>query len=154
MKNKTLIYILGGACAVFVLAFILSDPLRFGICRNSYTWIPQNDGVMVTECSDDASFIQAPAMFSVVLFFLSLILLFLREEIFKSWKTFAIWWIPLSALFILSAPSSGGGSIGIGGGIDREIVTWWFAGLFLIISLVLIIYKSIALRRKDGIMTK
>jgi len=148
MKNKTLIYLIVGSFAIFVLAFVLSDPLRFGICRNSYTWIPQNDGVVVTECSDDASFVQAPVMFSVIFFFLSLVLLFLREEIFKTWKTFAIWWIPLSVLFIFSTPSSGGGSIGIGGSIDREIVTWWFAGLFLIISLVLIIYKSIKLKGK------
>jgi hypothetical protein len=87
-------------------------------------------------------------LFSAPLFLLSLILLFLRKEVYESWKKFALWWLPISFLFILGAPSSGGGSIGIGGSIDREIVTWWFAGLFFIISLVLIIYKSIKLRGK------
>jgi preprotein translocase subunit SecG len=90
------------------------------------------------------------SILSIFFFFISVIL-FARlksEAIFKSWKIFTYWWLPLSALFILSAPSSGGGSIGIGGGIDREIVTWWFAGLFFIISLILIIYKSIKLKGK------
>jgi len=148
MKNKILIYILGGSFVVFVLSVIFSEPLRFGVCRNIYTWIPQNDGVEVTGCSDDTGIAQAPGMFSFIVFLLSLILLFLHKEIFQSWKIFTYWWLPISFLFILGAPSSGGGSIGIGGSIDREIVTWWFAGLFLVISLILIIYKSIKLRGK------
>jgi lipopolysaccharide export LptBFGC system permease protein LptF len=70
------------------------------------------------------------------------------KEIFNSWKHFALWWLPLSAFFIFIASPTGGDGFGLDGMIDREIVTWWFAGLFLLISLILITYKSIKLRGK------
>ncbi|MFA5831479.1 MAG: hypothetical protein WC878_06645 [Candidatus Paceibacterota bacterium] len=59
-----------------------------------------------------------------------------------------MWWIPLSAFFVLISAPQSGGSIGIGGGPDREIVTWWFAGLFLIISIIIIIRESVKLQTK------
>lgn len=79
---------------------------------------------------------------SSAIFIVSILLFFVREEVFNSWKTFAYWWIPLSVLLILAAPSQGGGLISI----DRELVTWWMAGLFFLLSLLIIAVKSYKLR--------
>ncbi len=77
-----------------------------------------------------------------------LILLFTKEAVFNSWKKFGIWYIPLAAILIFLAPSSSGGSFGYSMGFDREAVTMFTSGLFLIISLLIIITKSWRLRGK------
>ncbi|MEK7520288.1 MAG: hypothetical protein AAB581_03555 [Patescibacteria group bacterium] len=87
--------------------------------------------------------------FSIAIFTISIILYFLREEIFHSWARFTKWYLPLAAILIVFvADSRGGLFIGFGGGFDREGMVWFTAGLFFIISLILIIYKSLKLRRE------
>lgn len=88
------------------------------------------------------------------LFFFSLsvlplfaILYFLREEVFRSWSRFAKWYLPLAAIAIFLSFGSHGGW-GVGNIFDTELVTMWSAGLFFVISLILIIYKSYRLRRE------
>ena len=90
-------------------------------------------------------------LFPSSLFLLSLILRFTREQVFRSWLKFARIFLPIAiALIVLTPSGSGGFSAGFGGP-DRETVTEELAALFSLISLVLIVYKSIKLRSKKGI---
>ena len=89
-------------------------------------------------------------IFSIALFFLSLILRFTREQVFRSWLKFARIFLPIAiALIVLTPSGSGGFSAGFGGP-DRETVTEELAALFSLISLVLIVYKSIKLRSRKS----
>ena len=81
------------------------------------------------------------------LFILSLITYWMREEIFRAWLRFAYWWTPLTMVLVLMTHDSSGG-FGIPSIISRESVSMIFSALFLIISLILISYKSFALRKK------
>lgn len=77
---------------------------------------------------------------------LSLSLLYLlREEIFRSWLRFTKWYLPPATIAVIISSGSHGGW-GIGNIFAPEFVTMWSAGLFFIISLFLIAYKSYRLR--------
>jgi ABC-type Fe3+ transport system permease subunit len=80
------------------------------------------------------------------LFLISLIALFVRESVFRTWFQFAKWWIPASFLLVSVSPD---GSHGFFPALfTKESMSLWTAGLFLITSLILIIKKSIQLRGK------
>jgi hypothetical protein len=137
-KARTLII----AITSLTIGYIFIHPLQFGICKDIYSF-----GGAV-RCSD--KFLPSAGDFlvqiSIVVLLLVGVLYFLREEIFRAWIRFARWWVPLSLVLILAAPTSSH-SWAIGG-FDREGVTWLMDGLFLIISLILIIKKSVQLRGK------
>ena len=127
---------------IFLLAIALGV-----ILTKNYTEI-RSIGYDLTHVLD--SLIQTLGLFSLVIFVTSIILFFLREQIFHSWLRFAKWYLPIATLLILISSDSGGGLfIGFGGGYDREGMIWFTSGLFLIISLILIAVKSWKLRKAD-----
>ena len=79
---------------------------------------------------------------------ISLITYFLREEVFRAWLKFAYVWIPVSMVLIYLAGGSSGGGFGIPNVLDQEFVSLILASLFVLLSLVIIIVKSILLRGK------
>lgn len=89
-------------------------------------------------------------LFAPIVFSSSFLLLFLREEIFRSWQKFAIIWVPISILLIARAPAQR--DCFFGGpfcyGLDREGMIWFTAGIFFIVSLIIIAVKSWKLRGK------
>ncbi|MCK9351202.1 MAG: hypothetical protein WCT49_00895 [Candidatus Paceibacterota bacterium] len=87
------------------------------------------------------------ALWMVVLMFFLVALYFLKEAIFLSWRKFAVWYLPIVLAFTFLI---GGGSNGFnpGYGFDTESLTFFFSGLFALVSVILIIYKSIKLRGK------
>jgi len=96
-----------------------------------------------------------PDKFQSISFFLFFLLPFLsllfftKEAVYLAWRKFVLWYFPTVALILLFSPASeGNGLMSIGVGGDRESLTFFFSGLFAIISLFLIIYKSIKLRGK------
>jgi hypothetical protein len=82
---------------------------------------------------------------SFSVFVISVILLFVRDEIFKSWLIFSAWFLPLSVALIILSPEY---SYDIITPFDKKLTTMWMSSIFAIISLILIIYKSIKLRGK------
>jgi CBS domain containing-hemolysin-like protein len=76
---------------------------------------------------------------SASIFISTLPLLFLKEKVYKSWRIFALWAIPLSLLWIFLTPIHGSGGILATG---REYITFLVSGLFLTISYILIAYKT------------
>ena len=75
---------------------------------------------------------------------ISILVYFLRDEIFQSWIRFTLWWIPLSMLFTLVFQDQHGQLISS----TKQMVSFFMAVLFTAISLTLIIYKSRQLRQK------
>jgi len=87
---------------------------------------------------------------SLAVLFALVILFFLKTQVFLAWHKFALWYLPIAfGLIILTALSSSSSDMGIDlFSIDSEQVTWLTSGLFLLISVVLVIYKSYSLRSK------
>jgi len=128
-----------------LVAYVLTDPLRFGFCRNIYTF-----GESVG-CLDELvpMFGLVIGLFAVTLLILSAITYFLKEEVFRTWLRFAYWWIPVSIVLIYLAKDSSGGGFGIPNVLDQEFVSLILASLFALISLLLIAYKYFASRRSE-----
>jgi len=89
---------------------------------------------------------QPLALFSVFVFILTGILYFLREEIFRSWFHFSKWYIFLSFVAIFLSNSSSHRVFL--NPFETELVAWETSCSYFIISIILIIYKSIKLRGK------
>ncbi len=83
--------------------------------------------------------------FTPPLFLLSLITYKMRDEVFKAWIGFAIWFVPLSMIAILLTPVDDGGSWSIPLKGPVALLT---TGLFFVISLSIICWKHFALRKK------
>jgi len=83
----------------------------------------------------------------IPLFILSLITYKMRDEMYRAWLRFAQWWIPFSMVFIFLAPEYSGDWMFP---IVKGTVAFFSSLLFVIISLLLIIWKYIASRRETG----
>ena len=80
---------------------------------------------------------------SIAVLFISLILLFTRESTYLSWRRFAIWAIPISIIILWIAPTSTPGGWISGGDFTKETASWGVSVLLLLISLIIIIRKSL-----------
>jgi len=79
---------------------------------------------------------------------LSVFVYFLRDEIYVFWRNFSLIWIPLSLVWYLSGSHiNESGGMGLGFGVSESGMNL-IISLFLysVISLILIIYKSISLK--------
>lgn len=123
MRKKN---ILIGALVGIVIAYLLDYGRKFGISREVYKFV-------------------AEPLFniSLSLFIISAITIFLRDQIFYSWLKFAYWWLPVTVLLVLIVPTSDGSLLPI----TKEIVSLWMSGLFVFISLVIMIKKTFDLRK-------
>jgi hypothetical protein len=124
-KYNIIIVIVSLATVVFAeMARINSQDIFYGL----QTWLPQSLGLV-----------------SVSVFVTSLILLFFRTEIFKSWLVFSVWFLPLSALFITLARENRNALDIVP---DKEMAAMLMAGFYFFFSLIIIIVKSWKLRGK------
>lgn len=90
------------------------------------------------------TFIKPIVWSSMFFIFVSLILFFVSDFVFKKWLKFAIIWFALAAIFIAFAPTS---STQVIGNPTKETVSIWMSSLFVIISLVQLITLSIKQKR-------
>ena len=109
------------------LAFLY--PEKIGVCS------PDD-----RECIYPRAFsIGEPLTFGLIPFIpLLIILFFFSKEIFKTWGKFALVIIPLSIIVIISTPVSCHSILCF----NKELMAWSLSILFLILSLIIIIYKS------------
>lgn len=123
--------LVGGFIFIFLLSFVLNDScgLYKDLCRSFY--------------DNTANFL---FLFPIILIF-SLITYFLREEVFQAWMHFAKWWIPLSIFFVLIMPDGQGGGY-MPSLIDKQTIAFLMSSIFILVSIIKIISKSIELRKK------
>ncbi|MFZ2154054.1 MAG: hypothetical protein WAV16_02370 [Candidatus Moraniibacteriota bacterium] len=110
-------------------------PYKYGLCKDSL----DNCAVSVLR----KSFSEPLFIFAVALFFTSLFLFFVSNNIFTKWFKFASIYTVFAWLAILITPVYPGGFMDP----NREQVSIWMSGLFLIISLILIIIWHIKERK-------
>ena len=83
-------------------------------------------------------------LFPVIpLFIVSLVVHFLRDDVFQVWIKFVYVWLPLTMFAILIAPEYGNALLPV----EKGTVGVFFSLLFVIISIVLIFVKYFRLRR-------
>lgn len=76
---------------------------------------------------------------------ISLLSFYIKEETFYAWVRFAKWWIPLSVLVTLVSPVETGGWISLP---IKGLIALTSSVLLVVVSLILIAYKSYKLRGK------
>lgn len=77
--------------------------------------------------------------------FVLFILLFFSQKIFRTWSKFALFFVPLSVLWIGLTPFYCGGFFSLC--ITNDLLTLFLGALFLLSSLGIIIYQKIKERR-------
>lgn len=134
----TLIIIFLCSLVGVVVAWLFTWPELLGFC-------PAYGAEGYYKCAFQYSSITEPFIFLfIALAFTSIALLFCREIIFKVWWRFALIYMFLVLVIIFIAPDTAGFLQ-----LDRELVTWWSTGGFVVISLALIFYKNWQLRRRN-----
>ena len=130
------------AFLAFAASYVLVYPLYFGLCPN----VGEGINPIGPACFLGLRGISGLAIFyfAISLSLLSLLLAFLRKEIFTTWLKFSLWAFPL---FVFLSISMGG--VGRGFFVPNE-EEWAaiFSWLFVIISLVIIAWKYWRLQRK------
>jgi uncharacterized membrane protein YidH (DUF202 family) len=130
-KKKNTQYLTRTFLAVVVSAFIL-DMNAFGFCSGCFRNVPD--------------LFQYIAVFLIALIPIFLTLRFTKESVFLTWKRFAIPYLVLSAVVLLVDEIDRGGDL-----FDGEIISFFLAVFFLIISIILIVYKTHKLKKTENL---
>ena len=86
------------------------------------------------------SYVDPAMFFSLAVMVMSMFLFLVYDKVFIKWLRFALVWFFLTLLFVLAAPEYAGGWMSFGP--TKESVSIWMSSLFVIISLVQIIWES------------
>lgn len=171
--RKILGILLGLSLLGAIVGFGLNFPDKIGICDSSYgnyndctTKLNVNFLKSVGICSDrnygyepesnycsyigDENIGQPVVIWSFLLLIIFLILIFLSKEIFKTWIKFAIVIVPICIFLISATPVQCMAPLGLC--FDKSRLTIFLSVIFAILSLIIIIYKSVRIllaRRKS-----
>ena len=140
--------------ALLVLAglYSMSDlPSLHEFCNEATPgYIDQDGRSVLSQIPDnycyDFSEAYGPPLFlnGLSLLVVSLILLFVRESVYKSWLRFAYWAVPISIIILWLAPTSTPGGIGISFlDFTKQSASWLVSSAFLLISLWIIVSRSL-----------
>lgn len=119
------------------VGYVLSQAASFGICPD-HAW--ENCRMPLIEIGEPL-FIIFGAL-SLIL----LLLVFLAENVFLAWKRLLLWTLPVVAILIIITPAQCHAPLNLC--FERERVSMLLATLILIISLLIILIKSIQLHRQ------
>lgn len=73
------------------------------------------------------------------LFLVSAAMFYFKEQVFDIWVKFVCFWLPITALFVILAPEYDSSLLNI----QKDSVSLFMSGLFVIVSFFLIVYRSI-----------
>lgn len=128
-KKNVFLLAIGGTIIFFLSAF----QKEIGFCGHIYN-----------NCWDIIDLIWPPFMIFLPFAFLSLLTYRMRDEIFRAWTAFAVWWVPLSMFVTFIAPEEIRGSISVP---VKWPIAVLCAGVFLLVSLVIILWKHYSLKK-------
>ncbi|GEM_PF-1677058 len=86
------------------------------------------------------------AITSFFVFLVSIILSFARNEVFRSWLNFAKWFLPLSIIGIIIAPTQTH-NLFLVDPFDKQFASLFLSAIFFLVSLLIIAIKSWRLRK-------
>lgn len=120
-----------------IAAFILTSPNTVGLCSSGDIF-----------CFDpyDELIGQPLGIFSVCVFVISLILLIVHDQIFETWSKFSLIVLPILVILIAVTPAVKSNPISF----DKEMTTLSLAAVYFILSILIIIFKSLKLRRGEN----
>jgi len=134
MSHRKILGILLGLSILGIVAgFFIVYPEYFGICSDDQNCI-------------DSKFlifnIAHPLVIGLIpLIPILVILFFFSREVFSTWKKFAIVLIPISIILITITPVYCDAPLNLC--LDKKLSTWLYSIGFSILSLIIIIYKSV-----------
>jgi hypothetical protein len=137
LKRQIKFFLLG-SIVLFGVSMVVGNSTAFGLCA-------VNHGDCIRLLNGDIG--QFLFFFSLISFIFLILLYFLPPSIFKAWKKFVYWFVPLSVVLIALVPSDGSGAFMPGP--DREIAIWLFASLYALIGMLLIAVKWIRVHSKN-----
>ncbi len=118
-----------------IAGYILTSSVVFGLC-NSEAYV----------CRDLLNNIGDPLFYGMgALAVVFLFLLFVPRAA-SAWKKFAIWFVPLAILLFIFYPEPGSGDLF---SPYPEQIFQWTSFFYVIVSLIIIIYKGIKGRHRD-----
>ena len=88
---------------------------------------------------------QPMLVYSFAFFVISIILIFVSRPITMVWTKFAVIYFVIAAAWVSFTPEECRSPLNLC--LDKELLSWWLSGLFVVISLGIIIYKKIKERR-------
>ena len=141
MNHRKILGILLGLSILGVVSSLAFSPGIYSFCR-------------IFQSCTDSDFIILIFAHPLVLGLIALlpilvILIILPRAIFNTWKRFAIFLIPISIVLIIITPVYCHAPLGMC--FDKKLITRFLSITFAIISLIIIIYKSVRIllaRRK------
>jgi hypothetical protein len=104
-------------------------------------------GVGGVDCQNKLAYFSDFLILFLPIFLFSLVTYFIKEEVFKAWLKFTYWYFPVYILSILFLSGmGGGGGYMIGNVFDSNFFAISLSGLYIIISLILVVYKAVSLK--------
>lgn len=100
------------------------------------------EGGIPVICLEDIGFILFYCAFSVLV--ISILTYKIHDEVFRVWVSFVKWGVPLQIFLALIFPIGGGGYLI---SIDKQFVAIILSGLFVIISLLIVLIAWFRARR-------
>ena len=123
---------------MLVYGYMVVNNEKFGLCKNE-----NGKEICILHYN---SYIDPMMFFSLAIILISLILFFINDSIFKKWLCFALLWFIFTIILIILAPVSTRGWMNFGP--TKELVSIWMGSLFVILSLVQIIWQSWKARKE------
>jgi len=143
MSKKSMFYVAG---IISIVLFILNDIGTYKLCRVGAGGVSLLDALaskFTYGCTDFLSEVIIILAPFIAIFLLSLITYKMRDEIFRAWIKFTYVWVPLTLVLTFLAPEYDSSLLPI----TKSVVSFGMSFLFLIISLIIIITKSISLKK-------
>lgn len=80
------------------------------------------------------------------IFIVSVAMFCFKEQIFNSWIRLVYFWFPITALLIILTPEYDNSLLNI----QRDSITLLMAGLFLVGTVIIVVYEFFKLSKKDS----
>ncbi|HPN54837.1 MAG TPA: hypothetical protein PLB52_02785 [Candidatus Moranbacteria bacterium] len=122
---------------MLVYGYAVVNNKKLGLCKNE-----NGKEICILHYN---SYIDSVMFFSLAVILISLILFFITDKIFLKWLCFAVIWILLSIFLIAITPER---HAFFNMDPDKETVSIWMGLLFIILSLIQIIWQSWKERKK------
>lgn len=125
------------SCVLLIVSYIFGHKILFSLC----------DKIGLDICFETTSQTIGKPLFllSLSLLIVSIFIFFITDIVFKKWLRFAIVWFVVAAVFVALAPVYSGGYIGLNP--TKESISIWMGSLFVILSLIQIVWQSRKLQK-------
>ena len=122
----------------FGIGYILTNSIKYGLCI-------ANAIVFDASCVNFYERVGDPLYYGMGALAIVFLVLLALPQAFSTWKKFAIWFVPLAALLFTIYPDPGSGDLF---SPYPEQVFQWVSGFYILISLLIIGWKSFRLDHK------